>query len=1011
MKKTLLSIFVVVLFMVSPAFAVEDYFLTTNQAFIQPFGRVLPMGISIGYDFVNVPSPVSPGQQVTVDLQWAFVNPPNPTAVIYINAFGDWNPGTELARLVNGELVGGTKTVHKSFTFQAPSTPGEYRIRVVIVWAFAPVRNFYGSPPNGQYDPGVGPYTEVSFTVSDTTPPPLPTVYTGGPFEISPGGSITLSAGLRWSEDVLAFQVDHVYWYIDGVEVIDEVIDGHGVTLSYDYLTDSENGIGLSLGQHVITLEFQGGVLWIGAPGWEGFTASDSTTLTIGTTPPTNPKPNIVTIEPPPWGSVGEPLSIRVHVTDTTNYVECISLYYRINGFLSYIEKTVSPKSSDAEVEFVIPGSDVSNSGIEFYIKAFDDLGVSAEYEDWSADEPYFIPCGTVFETGFAFGRDNYQFDNEKSLIEEGLQDLVSEKITDIFSFLPLSQCNLLVSSIWGWYAGSGGYCWGMSETSAAYYKSPLLKPIIDKAIYDYTVEEAIKGIRRWQEGQITSIIYACLERGKENLNHRNDYERIINGINNDQPVVISLWRESKGAHAVVARAVVDAGAAKYVFLYNPNYSDTENEWIEFQVQGEDNQNYVMVPYEGWTRCYAYDPLISITSADIINSGITVLRNLLASQIESATHRFVLACPADALITDDMGRRIGHLDETTVVNEIPDANILSDGEIEIYEVPAGPTYSFKVFGLSDGQADIDLSILDQEEQKVRRVGFMSIPVTETSILSGSFDANNPIILFADNDGDGNSENTINPTYDELVGPNDVLEPPTNKPPIANAGPDQTVYAWIDGIAEVNLDGSGSYDEDGDELTYFWSWTIDGNDYEANGVKPTIELPVGQHFISLIVNDGTVNSEPNEVVITVVGPLEGNLNITPEVLNCRSKQPRIKAKMLLPEGITKDQIDTNELILLYPGQIEADKMRISQDKDKCKVLHTVIRASFDKDELMDAIDDNGQVELVVVGQLITGQYFFGTDEIRVICPGNWPKHRYWWNYRWNRWHQGLRNFRH
>ena len=127
---------------------------------------------------------------------------------------------------------------------------------------------------------------------------------------------------------------------------------------------------------------------------------------------------------------------------------------------------------------------------------------------------------------------------------------------------------------------------------------------------------------------------------------------------------------------------------------------------------------------------------------------------------------------------------------------------------------------------------------------------------------------------------------------------------------------------------MNLDGSGSYDEDSDELTYFWSWTIDGNDYEANGVKPTIELPVGQHVISLIVNDGTVDSEPNEVNITVVGPIEANLCVMPKVLNCRSNQPRIMAMMRLPKGITKDQIDSNEPILLYPGEIEADWTWIS-----------------------------------------------------------------------------------
>jgi hypothetical protein len=240
----------------------------------------------------------------------------------------------------------------------------------------------------------------------------------------------------------------------------------------------------------------------------------------------------------------------------------------------------------------------------------------------------------------------------------------------------------------------------------------------------------------------------------------------------------------------------------------------------------------------------------------------------------------------------------------------------------------------------------------------------------------------------------------------------------NHQPIANAGTDQTVYAWIDGIADVNLDGLGSFDADNDPLTYKWSWTIDGNDYEANGVKPSIELPVGQYVISLIVNDGLIDSEPNEVNITVVGPIEANLCVMPKVLNCKSFMPRIMAMLRLPKGITKDQLDTNEPILLYPGEIEADWTWFSKDFDnKCRAWSTTIFASFDKDKLLNAIDDNGQVELVVVGRLKTGQYFFGSDDIRITCPpgwispGNWPHHKPWCNHRWNRWCQKPCNFRH
>ena len=240
-----------------------------------------------------------------------------------------------------------------------------------------------------------------------------------------------------------------------------------------------------------------------------------------------------------------------------------------------------------------------------------------------------------------------------------------------------------------------------------------------------------------------------------------------------------------------------------------------------------------------------------------------------------------------------------------------------------------------------------------------------------------------------------------------VGWSQVVPFRIHHPPIANAGPDQTVYAWIDGVAEVNLDGSGSYDDDNDTLIYKWNWTIDGNDFEANGVKPTIELPVGQYVISLIVNDGLIDSEPNEVNITVIGPVEANLCVMPKVLNSKSFMPRIMAMMWLPKGITENQIDSNDPILLYPGEIVADKVWISRGID----WRTTIFASFDKDELMDAINSNGLVELVVVGQLKTGQYFYGSDTINVICPGTWPHHKPWWNCRWNRWCKRPFNCRH
>ncbi len=86
-----------------------------------------------------------------------------------------------------------------------------------------------------------------------------------------------------------------------------------------------------------------------------------------------------------------------------------------------------------------------------------------------------------------------------------------------------------------------------------------------------------------------------------------------------------------------------------------------------------------------------------------------------------------------------------------------------------------------------------------------------------------------------------------------------------QPPIADAGPDQTVECSGEGSAQVTLDGSGSSDPDGDELQY--TWTLGGNEI-ATGATPTVMLPLGVHTITLTVDDGNGGTDSDDVVVTV-----------------------------------------------------------------------------------------------------------------------------------------------
>ncbi|MCX6120405.1 MAG: FG-GAP-like repeat-containing protein [Ignavibacteriales bacterium] len=99
----------------------------------------------------------------------------------------------------------------------------------------------------------------------------------------------------------------------------------------------------------------------------------------------------------------------------------------------------------------------------------------------------------------------------------------------------------------------------------------------------------------------------------------------------------------------------------------------------------------------------------------------------------------------------------------------------------------------------------------------------------------------------------------------------------DQPPIAKAGPDQTVTVGT----QVILNGSASSDPDGDVLSYLWQ---EGGATLGTAPQITVSLPVGIHTITLTVNDNNGGTCSDIVVVTVLATINH-----PPVANAGSDQ--------------------------------------------------------------------------------------------------------------------------
>ncbi len=189
----------------------------------------------------------------------------------------------------------------------------------------------------------------------------------------------------------------------------------------------------------------------------------------------------------------------------------------------------------------------------------------------------------------------------------------------------------------------------------------------------------------------------------------------------------------------------------------------------------------------------------------------------------------------------------------TTVNSAPVADAGEDQGVPLYS-------SVFLDGSASYDPDGDIVTYDWS--------FVSVPegsaasLSDPTNVSTEFLADTPgtyVIQLVLNDGLLDSE------------PDQVTVTTVNSAPVADAGEDQGVPLY----SSVFLDGSASYDPDGDIVTYDWSFVSVPEGSAASLSDPTnvsteflADTP-GTYVIQLVLNDGLLDSEPDQVTVTTV----------------------------------------------------------------------------------------------------------------------------------------------
>lgn len=227
----------------------------------------------------------------------------------------------------------------------------------------------------------------------------------------------------------------------------------------------------------------------------------------------------------------------------------------------------------------------------------------------------------------------------------------------------------------------------------------------------------------------------------------------------------------------------------------------------------------------------------------------------------------------------------------TVINQAPLAN-------------AGPDQSA---GLNDRILLDGSSSLDPDGSPVTYSwSFVSVPSGSQAIIQSATRAEANFIV--DRLGDFVVRLTVSDGITSAI--DEVNISTSNSTPVADAGAPQGAQVGD----TIELDGSGSFDPDGDSLRYTWTLTgkPDGSTATLSSrtvARPTLRLDLaGNYSATLVVSDGSLSSAPAAVSVST-----GN---TPPVANAGPDQGAKVGDVITLNGSASSDADGDQMLFIW-----------------------------------------------------------------------------------------------